>query len=80
MRFNSKKIVLYCLGLPTQNPGLREVVTRSMNPRLRKVALEPSCKKGSDKINMLKYGKKTTEENKLYHTVWTHIGIPALKR
>ena len=39
MRFNSEKIVLYCLGLPTHNPGLREV------------ALEPSPKRGSDKIN-----------------------------
>ena len=54
MRFNSEKIVLYCLGLPTHNPGLREVVTRSMNPGLRKVALEPSPKRGSDKINILK--------------------------
>ena len=25
MRFNSHQIVLYCLGLRTQNPGLREV-------------------------------------------------------
>ena len=67
MRFNSEKIVLYCLGLPTHNPGLREV------------ALEPSPKRGSDKIDMLKEGRKTTEGNKLYRTVWTHIGIPALR-
>ena len=42
MRFNSQQIVLYCLSLHTQNPGLREV------------DLEPSPKRGSDKINMLK--------------------------
>ena len=42
MRFNSQQIVSYCLGLRTQNPGLREV------------DLEPSPKRGSDKINMLK--------------------------
>ena len=29
MRFNFQQIVSYCLGLHTQNPGLREVVTRS---------------------------------------------------
>ena len=42
MRFNSQQIVSYCLGLHTQNPGLREV------------DLEPSPKRGSNKINMLK--------------------------
>ena len=42
MRFNSQQIISYCLGLHTQNPGLREV------------DLEPSPKRGSDKINMLK--------------------------
>ena len=42
IRFNSTQIVSYCLGLRTQNPGLREV------------DLEPSPKRGSDKINMLK--------------------------
>ena len=42
MRFNSQQMVSYCLGLCTQNPGLREV------------DLERSPKKGSDKINMLK--------------------------
>ena len=42
IRFNSHEIVLYCLGLRTENPGLREV------------DLEPSPKRGSDKINMLK--------------------------
>ena len=42
MRFNSQQIVPNCLRLHTQNPGLREV------------DLEPSPKRGSDKINMLK--------------------------
>ena len=37
-KFNSQQIVSYCLGLRTQNPGLREV------------DLEPSPKRGSDKI------------------------------
>ena len=42
MRFNFQQIVTYCLGICTQNPGLR------------KVDLAPSCKRGSKKINMLK--------------------------
>ena len=42
IRFNSQQILLYCFGLQTQNPGLREV------------DLEPRPKRGSDKINMLK--------------------------
>ena len=42
MRFNFQQIVSYCLGLHTQNQGLRDV------------DLEPSPKCGSDKINMLK--------------------------
>ena len=67
IRFNSQQIVLYCLGLHTQNPGLREV------------DLEPSPKRGGDKINMLKQGRKTAEENKSYRTAWTHIWIPALR-
>ena len=40
MRFNSQQIVSNCLGLHTKEPGLREV------------DLQPSPKKGSDKINM----------------------------
>ena len=40
----------YCLGLCTQNPGLREV------------DLELSPKRGSDKINMLKEGRNTQKE------------------
>ena len=42
MRFKSQQIILYCIGLLTQNPGQREV------------DLEPSPKKGSGKIDMLK--------------------------
>ena len=42
MRFNSQQIVSYCLGLCTQNAGLRQV------------DLEPSPKGGSNKIKMLK--------------------------
>ena len=64
MRFNFQQIVSYCLGLHTQNAGLR------------KVDLEPSLKRGSDKINMLKQGRKTAE-NKSYRTAWTHTWIPA---
>ena len=41
--------------------------------------MEPSPKRGSDKINMLKEGRKTAEENKSYRTAWTHIWIPALR-
>ena len=67
MRFNSQQIVSYCLGLHTHNPGLREV------------DLEPSPKRVSDRIDMLKYGRKTVEENKSYRTAWTQIWIPALR-
>ena len=42
IRCSSQQIVSYCLGLNTQNPGLRQV------------DLEPSSKRGNDKINMLK--------------------------
>ena len=64
IRFNSEQILLYCLGLHTQNPGLREV------------DLEPSPKRGSDKINMLKW-RKSPEENNSHCTTWTDIWIPA---
>ena len=67
MRLNSKQIITYCLGLRTQNPGLREV------------DLEPSPKRGIYKIKMLKQGRKIAEENKSYRTAWTHIWIPALR-
>ena len=60
-------MVLYSLGLRTENPGLREV------------ALEPSPKRGSDKIDMLKEGRKTAEENKSYRTASIYIWIPALR-
>ena len=55
MRFNSQQIVLYCLHLLTQNPGLRVV------------NLEPSPKRGSDKMNMLKQGRNT--QKKVSHIV-----------
>ena len=67
MRFNSQQIASYCLGLSTQKPGLREV------------DLGPSPKRDSDKMNMLKQGRKTAEENKSYRTAWTYIWIPALR-
>ena len=67
MRFSSQQMVSYCLGLCTQNPGLREV------------DLEPSHKRGSDKINVLKKCIKIAEENKLYCTAWTQEWIPALR-
>ena len=68
MRFNSQQIVLYCLGLCTQNPGLREV------------EMEPSPKRASGKINMLKKDRKTEKENKSYHTAWTQSGFQHLER
>ena len=50
IRSNSQQMVSYCLGLPTQNPGLREV------------DLEPSPKRGSDNIKMLKQGRNTKKK------------------
>ena len=50
MRCNCQQIVWYCLGLPTQNPGLREV------------DLEPSPKRDSDKIKMLKQRRNTQQK------------------
>ena len=67
MRFNSQQIVSYCLGL------------RIQNPRLREVELEPSSKRGSEKINMLKESRKTAKENKSYCSAWIHIWIAALR-
>ena len=67
IRFNSQQITSYCLGLGTQNPGLKEV------------DLDPGPKRGSDKTNMLKEGRKTAEENKSHRTARTDIWIPALR-
>ena len=50
MRSNSQQIGSYCLGLRTQNPGLREV------------DLEPSPNRGSDKIKMLKQRRNTQQK------------------
>ena len=48
IQLSTNRIVLaYCLGLPTQNLGVREL------------DLKPSHKKNSDKINMLKQGRNT---------------------
>ena len=59
MRVNFEQIVLHCLDLHTQNPGLREV------------DLQPSPKRGSDKINIQKQGRKT-------HKKASHIIQPGL--
>ena len=50
MRFNFQQIASYCLGLRAQNPGPREV------------DLEPSPKRGGDKINMEKQGWNTQKK------------------
>ena len=67
-RSSSQQIKSYCLGPPTQNPGLREV------------DLEPSLKRGSDKINRLRPRRKNTTENKSYRTAWTHKREPSTQR
>ena len=68
IRSNFQQIVLYCIGLCTQYPGLREV------------DLEPSPKRGSDKISMLEQGRNTEEKATRIRTAWTHIWmIPALR-
>ena len=50
MRSNSQQIVLYYLGLYTQNPKLKEV------------DLEPSPERGSDNINTPKQGRNTQKK------------------
>ena len=50
MRSNFQQIISYCLGLRTQNPGLGEV------------DFKPSPKRGSDKINTQKQGRKTQKK------------------
>ena len=67
MRFNSQQILSYYLDLASQNPGLKEV------------DFETSPKRGSDKINMLKSGKKIPEENKSYRSARTHVWILSLR-
>ena len=64
MRFYSRKIVSYCLALLTQKPGLKEADA------------EPIPLIDSDKINMLKQGKRNVEKKN--RTAWTHIWILAL--
>ena len=63
-----QQVVLNSPGLCTQNPGLREV------------DLEPSPKRGSDKINRLRPRRKNTTENKSYCTAWTHKWEPSTER
>ena len=48
--------------------------------RLREVDLEPSPKRGSDKINSLRLRRKNTTANKSYRTAWTHKGEPSTSR
>ena len=50
MGFNFQQVVLYLFGLRTQNPGPREV------------DFEPSRKRGSGKINMLKERRITQKK------------------
>ena len=50
MRSNFQQIILYCLGICKQNPGLREV------------DLEPSPNRGSDKIKTQKQGRNTQKK------------------
>ena len=59
------KFILHCLKIHTQS-------------RSKKVDLEPSPERGSDKINMLKQ-RRNTEKCNLYPTAWSHIWILALK-
>ena len=59
---------MYCLGLHTQNPGLREV------------DLEPSPKRSSDKINRLRPRRKNTTENKSYCTARINKQEPRIYR
>ena len=64
-RSNTQQIISYCLGLHTQNPGLREV------------DWEPKPERGSDKINSLRPRRKNTAENKSFRTGWTHKREPS---
>ena len=61
MRFNSQQIVLYCHGLHRENTGLSEE------------DLEPSPKRVSDKINLLKCNRETAKEIKSYCSLDSHM-------
>ena len=67
MRFNLQQILWHCVGVRTQDRGLRQV------------ELEPSPNRGSEKISILKWCRKTPEEKKSLRAAWTHIWIPALR-
>ena len=53
---NSQQIVLYCLGLHTQNPELREA------------DLQHNPKRGSGNINRLRTTRKNTTKSKFYRS------------
>ena len=63
MRSNFKQIVLNFLGLHTQNPGLRQV------------DLEPSPKRGSDKMNMQKQETAKRKQVALYSLDSSHMNL-----
>ena len=67
MRFNSEQILSFRLDLRAQNPGLRDL------------DLKLNTERCSDRINMLKQGRKTPEENKLSRRTWANICIPELR-
>ena len=60
-----------------QNPEPRTLGLRTQNPGLREVDLEPSPKRGSDKIHSLRPRTTNTTENKSYRTAWTHKREPS---
>ena len=66
MRSNSQQIISYCLGIRTQNPGLREVdLKRSLREVVTRLTSETR--------------KKHPKERKSYRTAGTHIWIPVLR-
>ena len=67
-RSNPQPIVLYCLGLNTQNPELREV------------DYEPSPKRGSGKINRLRPRKKTNKKQVVLYSVDAKTSTQHLQR
>ena len=68
MRLNFQQIISYCLGLGTQNPVLREV------------ALEPSPKRGSDKLNMQTQGRNAQKKASPFKQPGLTYGFQHLER
>ena len=68
MRSNFQQIISYCLG-----PKYTE-------PRVREVDLEPSPKRGSDKINMQKQGRNTQKKASCIIQPWLTYGSQHLER